>query len=158
MKNKFFFFSVVLAIAVCFQLQPSPTVFDTGEGSYPSIAGTHNGIIMTSFDMEFDTLYTYSCKSTGGHSEYARIWNDTFETTAHWNGYKENWHEIGFNESFVLAKDKPYNYTITTGSYPQIIHEKEVRVEGGIIMCKEFVDSNGKVYKDWIPSIKLYEK
>ena len=158
MKNKFFFFSVILAIAIGFQLQPSPSIFDTGEGSYPSVAGTHSGTIMTSFDMEFDTLYTYHCSGTGGHTEYVRIWNDTFETAAHWNGYKENWCEIRFNESFTLVKDKPYNYTIITGSYPQIIHKKEIRVEGGIMTCKEFVNSNGRVYYDWIPSVRLYKK
>lgn len=158
MKNYFVFFSLVLVVTIGFQLQSSPVIFDTGEGTYPSIAGTHKGIIIPSSDMKIDTLYTYPCSGTGGHSEYIKIWDNTFETAARWNGYRENWHEITFNESFILVKDKAYNYTILTGSYPQIIHEKEIEVKGGIITCKEFVDVNSKVYKDWIPCIKFYKK
>jgi len=49
-----------------------------------------------------------------------------------------------------------YNYTIITGSYPQIIHARSKDVTGGVINCTEFIDANGKKYEDWIPAIKLY--
>lgn len=158
MKNYFIFFSLVLVVTVGFQLQPSLITFDTEEGTYPSIAGTHKGLITPSSNIEIDTLYTYPCSGTGGHTKYIRIWNSTFETTAHWNGYNSNWSEIVFNKSFILVKDSTYNYTIVTGSYPQIIHEKEIVISGGKITCGEFVDTNGKIYNDWISCIKLYKK
>jgi len=49
-----------------------------------------------------------------------------------------------------------YNYTIRTGSYPQIIHEPSFNATGGKITCTDFEDANGKTYTDWIPAIKLY--
>ena len=54
-----------------------------------------------------------------------------------------------------LLRGHRYNYTIVTGSYPQIIHEPSKEVTGGNITCSSFVDANGKVYYDWIPAIKL---
>lgn len=158
MKNYFFLFSLVLVVTVGFQLQPSIPIFDTEKGTYPSIAGTHTGIIIPSSDIEINTLYTYPCSGTGGHTKYIRIWNNSFETTAHWNRYTKNWQEIAFNKTFILVKDNTYNYTIVTGSYPQIIHEKEIKVTAGTMTCEEFIDVNGKIYNDWIPCIKLYEK
>ena len=56
---------------------------------------------------------------------------------------------------FVDA-NKTYNYTIVTGSYPQIIHEPSWNAIGGVITCTEFVDVNGKRNVNWIPAIKLY--
>ena len=158
MKNYFIFFSLVLAIAIGFQLQPSIPIFDTEKGTYPSIAGTHTGSITPSSDIEINSLYTYPCPGTGGHTKYIRIWDTTFDTTAQWNGYTKNWNEIAFNESFTLVKNKAYNYIIITGSYPQIIHKKEIKITSGTITCKEFIDTNGKVYNDWISCIKLYKK
>ena len=55
----------------------------------------------------------------------------------------------------TLLADHTYNYTIKTGSYPQIIHEHVVNVTGGKITCTEFIDANGKSYDDWIPAIRL---
>jgi hypothetical protein len=55
----------------------------------------------------------------------------------------------------TLLKDHKYNYTIVTGSYPQIIHAKSKNVTGGTITCTSFVDANGRRYNDWIPAIRL---
>jgi squalene-hopene/tetraprenyl-beta-curcumene cyclase len=46
--------------------------FDTGNGTYPSIMGTHNGTITPSKDISVSKMYTYPCASTGGHSEYVK--------------------------------------------------------------------------------------
>jgi len=132
------------------------TNFDTGIGEYPSIFGTHYGTITPSHNIVADKLYTYPCKGTGGHTKYIKIWNSTFGVSAKWNGYKGDYYNISFNESFTLVKDKTYNYTIRTGSYPQIQHTKSLRTTDGWINCTSFVDTNGKVYNDWIPSIKLW--
>jgi hypothetical protein len=69
-------------------------------------------------------MYTYPCPGTGGHTEYLKIWNSTtgWNVTATWNGYKDDWHNLSFNTSFTLYANETYNYTIRTGSYPQIIH------------------------------------
>jgi len=135
-----------------------PSVFDTGKGTYPSIAGTHNGTIIPSRNISVSKLYTYPCAGTGGHTEYAAISypNGTLIAEAHWNGYVGDWYNISFSEPFTLHANETYNYTIKTGSYPQIIHEQSKDVEGGTITCSSFVDANGKKYTDWIPAIKLY--
>ena len=101
-------------------------------------------------------LYSYPCAGTGGHSEYARIWNTTLNVTARWDGYRGDWHNISFDKTFTLAAHETYNYTIKTGSYPQIIHEQTFTNEYGTITCTEFTGANGKVYYDWIPAIRLY--
>jgi len=136
---------------------PPTAIFDTGAPTnpYPSIAGTHNGTIKPNQTITVSTLYTYPCAGTGGHTEYARIWNSTLDVNATWNGYADDWHNISFNEPFTLVKDEVYNYTIRTGSYPQIIHARSKPVTGGLINCTKFIDANGKVYYDWIPAIKL---
>ena len=54
--------------------------FDTGKGAYPSIMGIHEGAITPNQTITVSTLYTYPCAGTGGHTEYAKIWNKT------WNG------------------------------------------------------------------------
>jgi len=131
-------------------------VFDTGSGTPPSIFGTHTGTITPNADINVSKLYTYPCLGTGGHSEYVKIWNDTWSIEASWNGYKGDWHNITFPEPFTLKSGETYNYTIETGSYPQIIHAKEYSAKGGKITCTEFVDANGKKHDDWIPAIKLY--
>ncbi|MDI6811009.1 MAG: hypothetical protein QMD80_04950 [archaeon] len=130
-------------------------IFDTGNGTYPSIMGTHNGTIKPSCTINVSKLYTYPCPGTGGHTEYARIWNSTINATAIWNGYKGDWHNISFNDTFVLYENETYNYTIRTGSYPQIIHKTSFNATGGTITCTKFVDANGKTYTDWIPAIRL---
>jgi hypothetical protein len=113
-------------------------VFDTGTGTYPSIFGTHNGTIKPNQTITVSKLYTYPCAGTGGHTEHARIWNSTLDVNATWNGYTGDWHNITFNETFVLYENRTYNYTIRTGSYPQIIHESPFNATGGIITCTSF--------------------
>jgi len=132
--------------------------FDTGlpKNPYPSIFGTHNGTIKPDNDILVKRLFTYSCSGTGGHTEYAKIWNSTWNVTASWDGYKGDWHNTTFNESFILEEGIPYNYTIRTGSYPQIHHTSELKADGGVIKCTKFIDANGKIYDDWIPAIKLF--
>jgi hypothetical protein len=104
------------------------------------------------------TLITYPCVGTGGHTEYARIYNDSgFIAEAHWNGYTDDWHNLYFNTSFVLYANETYNYTIRTGSYPQIIHEPSWNATGGVITCSEFMDINGKRHEGWIPAIRWSE-
>ena len=137
-------------------VEPQKIVFDTGAGTYPSIFGTHNGTITPNQTMKVSKLYTYPCVGTGGHTEYARIWNSTLEETARWDGYKGDWHNISFNETFTLVANETYNYTIKTGSYPQIHHTPALPTANGWINCTEFRDANGKICYDWIPAIKLY--
>ncbi|PXF53926.1 MAG: hypothetical protein C4B56_00550 [Candidatus Methanophagaceae archaeon] len=136
---------------------PPVAIFDTGTPSnpYPSIAGVHNGTITPNQTIIATKLYTYPCEGTGGHIEYARIWNKTWNATATWEGYVDDWHNISFNEPFTLIKDEVYNYTIRTGSYPQIHHNTSLLTPNGWINCTKFTDANGKVYYDWIPAIML---
>jgi len=131
-------------------------IFDTGPGTYPSIPGTHNGTITPNQTIIATKLYTYPCAGTGGHTEYARIWNKTCEATATWEGYAGDWHNITFNKTVVLLPNKTYNYTIRTGSYPQIHHNTSLLTPNGWINCTKFTDANGRVYYDWIPAIKLW--
>ena len=132
-------------------------VFDTGKGSYPSIFGTHNGTLTPTDDITVQKMYTYPCPKTGGHSEYVKIWNASGTIAeGNWSGYEGDWRNISFDKPFILKSDETYNYTIRTGSYPQIIHKRRANVTGGTITCEEFVDANGKSYNDWIPAIKLY--
>jgi len=137
-------------------------IFDTGRSSnpYPSIFGTHNGTIMPFYTINVSKMYTYSCPGTGGHTEYVAFYNATTgEEIANgsWNGYQGagDYHRIEFDSPFVLQAKVTYNYTIKTGSYPQIIHAESKDVIGGIINCTKFVDANGKEYNNWIPAIRL---
>ncbi len=131
--------------------------FDTGEGTYPGISGTHNGTIKPNQTVTVSRLYTYPCVGTGGHTEYAKIWNSTLDVIAIWDGYKGDWHNISFNDTFTLFANETYNYTIITGSYPQIHHTDALPTSNGWINCTEFVDANGKKYNDGIPAIKLFK-
>ncbi len=139
-----------------FEFEISFPIFDTNQGTYPSIFGTHNGTITPNQTINVSKLYTYPCVGTGGHTEYARIWNSALEETARWDGYKGDWHNISFNETFTLVANETYNYTIKTGSYPQIHHTPALPTSNGWINCTEFRDANEKIYYDWIPAIKLY--
>jgi len=56
---------------------------------------------------------------------------------------------ITFNEPFTLVANKKYNYTIMTGSYPQIYHTEELQVDDGTIRCDKFIDADGMVHYDW---------
>jgi hypothetical protein len=132
----------------------APASFDTGhsEDPYPSISGTHNGTIT------IEKMYTYPCSGTGGHSEYAALFDQTGTKLGEgaWKGYQGgNAQYITFNPPLTLELGKPYNYTIKTGSYPQIIHRQTLTTENGTITCAEFIDANGVLHQDWIPAIKL---
>jgi PKD repeat protein len=137
----------------------SGITFDTGEPAnpYPSISGTHKGTITPVADLVLSRMYTYPCPGTGGHSEYVKIEGHGLNVNATWDGYDDDdWHNITFDEPFVtLEGNKTYNFTIRTGSYPQIIHEPGKEATGGTINCTEFVDVNGKKYYDWIPAIRI---
>jgi hypothetical protein len=138
-------------------IQPSKVIFDTGPGTYPSIFGTHNGTITPNQTITVSKLYTYPCSGTGGHSEYMKIWNDSdWNVTAKWEGYSGDWHNISFENPFTLEARETYNYTICTGSYPQIHHTDNLSTPAGFITCSEFIDANGKRYSNWIPAIKLF--
>ena len=131
--------------------------FDTGKGTYPSIFGTHNGTIKPNQTITISKLYTYPCSGTGGHSEKVRLYNDSWSVEANWNGYQDDYYNITISPSVTLLKDHEYNYTIRTGSYPQIIHKQNhTTLDGSLITCEEFIDVNGKKYNDWIPAIRLF--
>ena len=135
----------------------APHIFDTGKGDYPSIMGTHNGTIKLNQTITVSKLYTYPCEGTGGHTEYVKIWNSSdWNVTATWNGYTSDWRNLTFNKTFTLYASETYNYTLRTGTYPQIIHAPEYNATGGVITCSEFVDINGKRHEGGIPAIRLY--
>ena len=125
---------------------------------YPSIFGIHNGTIKPNRTISISKVYTYPCVGTGGHTEYARIWNSTIDldVNATWKGYVGDWHNISFKPSFTLIANKTYNYTIITGSYPQIHHESTLPTANGWINCTQFTDASGRVYYDWIPAFRLF--
>jgi parallel beta-helix repeat protein len=134
----------------------APEIFDTGKGEYPSIMGTHNGTIKLNQTITVSKLYTYPCPGTGGHTEYVKIWKEiTSIAEKTWSGYLGDWHNITFNNSFTLYANETYNYTIRTGSYPQIIHAQSFNATAGVITCEEFEDINGKRHEGWIPAIRL---
>ncbi|HDS44700.1 MAG TPA: hypothetical protein ENN68_01145, partial [Methanomicrobia archaeon] len=130
--------------------------FDTGSGTYPSIPGTHTGLITPNQTMLARRLYLYPCSGTGGHAEYVKI-SQGMETLveADWAGYNGDWQNITFGEPVVLEANETYSYTITTGSYPQIIHASSYNATSGSITCISFVDVNGKQYEGWIPAMRL---
>lgn len=135
---------------------PDVPYLDTEPGTYPSICGLHNGTIEMTHTVNVSTIYLYPCTGTGGHIEYAKIWNASWEgAEAHWHGYVDNWHNCSFDTNFTLVAGAIYNYTIRTGSYPQIHHQPELLTAKGWITCSEFVDINGKRHEGWIPAIRL---
>jgi hypothetical protein len=136
---------------------PPAVGFDTEAPAnpYPSIFGTHNGTIKPSHDVFVQKMYAYSCSGTGGHTEYVRFENESWNITASWKGYQGDWYNITFDDPFTLYAGLTYNYTIRTGSYPQIHHNRTLTVPDGEITCSEFIDANGKRYDDWIPAIRL---
>ncbi|MBN1762372.1 MAG: DUF3344 domain-containing protein [Methanomicrobia archaeon] len=135
-------------------------ILDTGlpESRYPSISGIHNGSITVDTNITVSSLYTYQCPGTGGHTEFIRIWNETTGACVkgHWDGYQGDYQTISLNRTITLKKGVTYHYTIQTGSYPQIHHQKELPVDGGIVTCEKFTDANGREYDTWIPAFILY--
>ncbi|MBE0516392.1 MAG: hypothetical protein IBX41_03220 [Methanophagales archaeon] len=141
--------------------EPEPSVFDTGspEKPYPSISGIHSGTITPNHTITVSKLSTYPCSGTGGHIEYIKLGNTTgWNVTAMWDGYAGDWHTITFGEPFTLYAGSTYNYTIITGSYPQIHHTDALLTANGWINCTSFVDANGKRYCNWIPAITLHSR
>ena len=133
-------------------------IFDTGQGSYPSIAGRHEGTITPAKTLNVSKVFTYPCPGTGGHSAYAAFYDQggRLIRAGYWNGYEEDGHNITFDSPFTLEANTTYYYVIKTGSYPQIIHEPEFgAIAGGDITCTLFTDANGKQYHDWIPAVQL---
>ncbi len=138
--------------------QTSQIKFDTGSGTYPSISGTYNGTFTPTQTITVSKLYTYPCAGTGGHSEHVIFWNVSDGTIAEetWNGYQEaEWSYINFSESVTLVTDEQYNFSIRTGSYPQVIHSSTLTNANGTMTCTKFVDANGKRYNNWLPAIRL---
>jgi hypothetical protein len=130
--------------------------FDTGPGGYLSIPGTHNGTVTPDTDLMVNKLSVYQCTGTGGHAAYVRIWNGPVTLVEEsWTDYQGDWQNITFSNPCILYADETYNYTIRTGSYPQIIHAESKDVTGGRITCEEFIDRNGKRHEGWIPAIRL---
>jgi len=85
-----------------------------------------------------------------------KIWNNSdWNVTARGEGYSGDWHNISFDNSFTLEEGETYNYTIRTGSYPQIHHTNNLSTSAGFITCSEFIDANGKTYTDWVPTVRL---
>jgi parallel beta-helix repeat protein len=142
-------------------IQVENFIFDMGSPSnpYPSIFGTHNGTIKPNQTITVNKLYTYPCVGTGGHTEDVRIWNSSWNgVVAYWNGYIGDWHNITFDKNFTLVANEKYNYTIRTGSYPQVHHTPALPTTNGWINCTKFTDANERVYYDWIPDIKLFHE
>jgi len=136
-------------------------IFDTGPGTYPSIFGTHKGTITPNQTLTVSKLYTYPCSGTGGHTESIEFYeSDNLIANGTWNGYHGDYpnitiHSVTGAPYLTLIEDHEYNYTIHTGSYPQICHTDALQTANGWINCTEFVDVNGKRYKDGIPAIRL---
>ena len=149
--------SILFGNMVTYGWVPTPTaIFDIGTGTYPSIMGTHKGEIKPSCNINVSKLYTYPCAGTGGHTESIKLYeNGELIASGIWNGYQSDYHNITITPSVILQAGHTYNYTIVTGSYPQIIHAASKEVTGGTFTCTSFVDANGKTYTDWIPAIRL---
>jgi hypothetical protein len=153
----------VITVPVHLTVKPVTLIFDTEQpkNPYPSIFGTHNGTITPNVTIcNVSQLYTYPCPGTGGHSEYVAFYNATTGkeiANGTWNGYQGagDYHYIELNVPFDLQATVTYNYTIRTGSYPQIHHTDALPTANGWINCTEFIDANGKRYDDWIPAIRL---
>ncbi len=136
--------------------QPLETVFDTDEGTYPSIMGVHKGYFTPQHDINVHQIHTYPCAGTGGHSEYVAFYENGNEiANACWDGYQSDYHDISFDVSLPLYKGVVYGYELRTGSYPQIVHNQTLINEYGTINCTSFVDANGRFYNNRIPAIRL---
>lgn len=135
---------------------PTAIIFDTGQGTYPSIMGIHEGNFTPKCNITVHQIYTYSCAGTGGHSERVIFRDETGDTEidVNWTGYQGDYHNITV-PGVMLLENHVYNYTITTASYPQIIHNQTCEKDYGIMTCTRFVDANGREYDNWIPAIRL---
>ena len=130
--------------------------FDTGAGAYPSIAGVHRGMLMPNHTVVVKRLSTYPAAGTGGHATAVRIGNETWSVNATWDGARGEYHTLICPELFWLSAGQVYWYELQTDSYPLIIHQQNHTMpDGSFINCTSFVDVNGRMYRDWIPAIKL---
>ncbi len=135
------------------------SLFDTGTGTYPSIAGTHYGCFTPKRNITVRQIYTYPCAGTGGHSEsviFCDYETGEIEIDVSCDGYQDDYHNITISPPVELLKDRVYNYTIRTWSYPQVIHQTELETDDGTINCTNFIDINRRWYNDWIPAITLF--
>ena len=140
-----------------FNISLKHNIFDTREGTYPSIFGAHHGNFTPKRNITVRQIYTYPCAGTGGHSERVIFCEDGQEiANGSWNGYKDDYHNISFKTHFTLYAGVVYTYEIRTGSYPQIIHRQSYENDCGTITCTKFTDANGKTYNNWIPAIRLF--
>jgi|GEM_PF-6766446 len=153
---------VVLAFGTVGVSAGGPTKgLDTGLGSYPTTPGTHNGTITPSQTITVSTLYTYPSPGTGGHAESIEIYeNGVLIASGTWNGYRGDWRNITVHNVtgvpyVTLLTGHKYNYTLKTGSYPQIIHFDLLPTTGGVITCTDFTDTDGEIDNDWISAIRL---
>ena len=136
-------------------LEPVQIIFDTGHGTYPSIMGVHEGNFTPKCNITVHQIYTYPCAGTGGHSERVIFRDGEVEKiNVSWGGYQGDYHNITV-PGVMLLENHVYNYTITTASYPQIIHNQTCEKDYGIMTCTRFVDANGREYDNWIPAIRL---
>jgi len=116
------------------------------------IFDTHNGTITPNKTITESMLYTYPCPRTGGHTKYARIGNTTWNATATWEGYVEDWHNISFDKTVVLLAGESYNYTIRTGSYPQIIHETPFNAQEALLLAiNSLTRTGGFIMTGYLP-------
>ena len=166
-KNGYYFIRVTIvdetgnegrAIIVVKVDNIAPVRLDTGGGTYPSIAGVHEGFIIPNETIEVRKIYIYPCAGTGGHAEFVEIRNESFRINASWEGYKGDYHNLTFSYPFKLMADEVYRYKIVTGSYPEIIHNQSyITLDGSFINCTSFVDVNGRIHDDWIPAFRLVQ-
>jgi hypothetical protein len=136
------------------------TGIDTGPGTYPSIGGIYQGTIIPNRQIKVSKLYTYPSPGTGGHAEYARLWDDSgLNATASWSGYERDWSVLFFDHPFILEAGQTYYYELGSSSYPQVIHSStHTSLDGSFISCTAFTAPDGHVHEDWIPAVRLYNK
>ncbi len=136
-----------------------PNELDTGTGAYPSIPGTHRGLIKPSHRLVCRRISLYPSAGTGGHIESVTFSNATTGAVIvhySWSGYQGDYPAIVFPEDLILEQDKEYRYELVTGSYPQMIQQQQyTTLDGSSINCTEFVDVNGKVHHAGIPAFRL---
>jgi hypothetical protein len=144
------------------QVSSPLAIVDTGSGTYPSVSGVHTGSIKPNKTFNVSKLYTYPCPGTGGHIKSIQLReNNELVAYGEWEGYQSDWHNVTLHTVsgapyVTLLEDHEYTYTIYTGSYPQIVHKQNhTTLDRSFINCTRFVASNGKVYYDWIPAIKV---
>jgi hypothetical protein len=103
--------------------------------------------------VEQDDNVTFDVCFSESASYVISIKNSSGVVVKSWSGTEKDPEPMTWT---TTTSDAPGDYTIKTGSYPQIIHEHEFSATGGTITCTVFVDANGREYADRIPAIKLW--